>query len=57
MRLYKVRVTWRAETEVTVEAENSLQAEEKARKKAARDKPSVLEITDTRAVTCLPSNH
>jgi hypothetical protein len=51
MPTYKVRLTWQAVTEVVVEAENTIDAQEVARKKAAADRPVATTITDARVLS------
>jgi hypothetical protein len=51
MPTYKVRLTWQAVTEVVVEAENSIDAQDAARKKAADDRPVAATITDARVLS------
>ncbi|MBD3240328.1 MAG: hypothetical protein GF331_07060 [Chitinivibrionales bacterium] len=46
MANYKVRVVWQVVTEETVAAENVIEAQAKARKKAARKKPQATDIVD-----------
>jgi hypothetical protein len=51
MPTYRVRLTWQAVTEVVVEAENTIDAQEVARKKAADDRPVAATITDARVLS------
>lgn len=51
MANYRVRVTWQAVTEEVVAAENVIEAQEKARKKAARKKPQASEIVDVQVTS------
>jgi len=51
MPTYRVRLTWQAVTEVVVDAENTIDAQEVARKKAADEKPTATTITDARVLS------
>jgi len=47
---YTVRVTFEATADVVVKADNTIEAQEKARKAAAKAKPKTLTVRDLRVV-------
>jgi hypothetical protein len=51
MTNYKVRVVWQAITEEVVAAQNVIEAQEKARRKAVRKKPQASEIADVQVTS------
>jgi hypothetical protein len=50
MANYTVRITWEAIADVVVKADNVMDAQEKARKKAATTKPTSQSVTNLRVL-------
>lgn len=48
MAVYTVRVTWESTADITVKAENTIEAETKATQKAKRAKPDSTKISSVR---------
>jgi hypothetical protein len=51
MPTYRVRVTWQAVTEMVVDADNVVDAQNRAREKASGDKPKATTITNVQVLS------
>jgi hypothetical protein len=55
MPTYRVRLTWQAVTEVVVDADNVVDAQNRAKEKASGDKPKATEIVSVKVLSMTTS--